>query len=1228
MSSPSIASTSSSHTNPLDHQTEEEKRSNIPYKHMDAFLKQRITLTGKRQGQIAQFSLTEMLTHMNIKEVILKGSSVNQWKNKTPPADIDLQCHLESSNIQVELADKFAEFLNKHSIKPFQGDRDAMRKTWLSKITYETQNAWSRLILNAGYLNSGSTKLDLCYTSQKQSLYDTLSASRTIHINTTQKNATLINKWSPLLVDWMKKNNLLWFKPNIENGLGRLSYRLQQHPNAYLLQPLLAAEFCKSASPETIQNVYMRILRDEYPNSQTSIQEKALLWTPVVDALLNQEPHVDIGLTESMKSWSRFNDLNRLKTALQTPESAEVLFNRLKTACSIGLNFKEELLGLLLKHHEALRVQLGPVIHKALGTQTLPAEQLFKILNSLNQLESCPKNELNTIFSECLQHYLEVGDDHTLQQSKNMLGWLHGDKLANCLFWLDRLPVNSRSNPSEQHTTQILESCLDLLASQGIADSLGAVLPQLSLVRLKKEKLHTLLETILHSETAGVQFNNNAPESICLSFIQILAEYSLILTNETLHTPSQETANKAFTQSFYKDIQKFCSRLKPQSIPPLLGNIISIKNKQIFIELPSTKLEISLTPPCLILDTGDMRKYLTNHLVGVIGPNLSPQKQQLNILWNDGCMFSGTTTSEMRNEQFHGAFSSPIKHPLPQGVKGLIDIARALCSTKFPEFSYDNHKITAKGIFHGNQLLKAHNIEDILKSLHLGEIHDESTVENCRLYHRIMNGSPVMCSIEIEEEQAKITSSLQLLYDKQIRTPSLPEFSNAWNLPIPEHLHVHQDIESSGGEQLIFKKPWNVKTRSFEGLGEVIGNKHKQSFQWKGTVRKGKLVPKGSLFVGNNKTPVLVLNSNDEQSTLTLPLISLLATWFTGEMNGQYSFKPNIWNQKHVWPPADFEGFIPEFSPTGTDIFSGYKTANGRAIGMWINDLDTLINNNKEDPYYSLNVGSFITQKTKPHEKAPAPLEATQNSTGILLNQNTKLIPHGLIRQTLINRKTYSTHIIDWMFFHGQSVSYSSISQNPIIRYNVPAANHHFLGKGYEDAGKRKDIDMVFNAKDGGADFMLVRPENHIHEPNHQSIYYDTNGLTQKILRISGKAKMADITFPSGIRYSGEIQERNHTIHLQGRFKLIIDQLKFQGVLDATPYTSIKNLQGIDKDSQQALDSIREMFGVDTLTLSGLISFTQGGQISYDTDIKPYLQIRTFTNTTGDSDVTEFSLDR
>jgi hypothetical protein len=1227
MSSPSVSSFTSNQTNTFSPPSETEQKSSIPYKAISTFLNQRLTLEGKRPGQVAQFSLAEMLSHMDIKEVTLKGSAVNQWKSKTPPADIDLQCHLESSNIQPELADKFAQFLNECSITPCPNKPDLLRRTWFSQIAYESQEAWSRLIISAGHLKPATSKIDLCYSSKAQSHYDTLSASQTIRINTAKRQANLIHKWSPSLVEWMRKNNLLWCKQDIDNGLGRLSYRLSKLPDAHLLQPHIAAEFCKSASAETIQNIYLRVLRAEYPNTQLSAHEKALLWVPVIETL--QAPTTASAtwayLIDEIKNWSKFNDLNRLKIALQNPDSAEDLLKRLSNACSIGLNFKQALSELLLKHHESFKAQLQPVVHQTLGGRIIPAEQLFKIIGTFNHLENTPKQELLTIFSGYLQHQIEVGDDNILKQSKNMLGWLHGDQLASCLFWLDRLPTNARNNPSEQQVTRILQSCIDWLNMQGLVDSLEPTLPQLSFVKLKKEQIHALCNTLFRNKTQGVQFKNNSPESLCLSFIQILAQHALILTNENFYTPAQEPTTKDPILSFYKDIQKFCAQLKPQSIPPILSNVISIKNKQVFIDLPNMQLEISLSPQKVTLYTGKMRKYITNHLTAVVGPGVSSAKDELSILWNDGCLFSG---SAIGKEQFEGAFSSPIQHPLPPGLKGLIELPRALCSTKWPNFCYNDHRITAKGSFSGNQLLQAKNIKEALQSLILGEIHDESTLDNSKLYQKFVNGFPVMCGIGVEDEDANISSKLQIVYDKQVHGPSLPEFINDWKLHIPETHMVRENISLFEGGSMIFNKQWNAKTRSFDGQCEILGEKEKQTFKWKGMIKKGKLQTKGELTIGNNKIPALILDSDNEETWLPISLIALLGSWFTGEMNGQYPFKSNIWNERNEWPPEEFEGFITDYS-TDKHHFSGYKTTNGRAIGILTNNHDVHINRDTQSaPHYSMYIGSFITQQnTLTYEHAPLSMGHLQKDTAMPLGPTTSLLPHGLIHQALVNRASLLiTHAIDWVFFRGQGLSYNNIDQKPSIRYDAPGTTRHFAGIGYKDSGKKKIIDIVINPEDQKTDFVLVRPEKFLQEPNHQSIYYDCTGLTQKILRMNNAAKMGDITFPSGVRYTGEIRENKHNIQLHGRFKISIDQLKFQGFLNENLNNPIQNLQAIDEESSLTLEAITNTYGIENLTLRDLISCVSGGQLSYDADIKPNLTLRSFTEATGNTEPTEFSL--
>jgi hypothetical protein len=639
------------------------------------------------------------------------------------------------------------------------------------------------------------------------------------------------------------------------------------------------------------------------------------------------------------------------------------------------------------------------------------------------------------------------------------------------------------------------------------------------------------------------------------------------------------------------------------------------------------RLEIALTPPRVTLHSASTKQYITNALIGACALSPNSKEEKLHLIWHDGCIFTGSIVAGSQGEQVHGKYISPPTIELPKKLKGLIDIPRTLCLTKFPSFCHAFHQITAQGLFNARDLVKSNDIEEALKTLKHGEIHDESSLDDTKLYHRIMNGQPVGCGaqIEIDRGDNTDTTAYSINYPPKPTGPYAKAFKNSWNLPIPEVLVVEQDlsISTEAAKTNVFKFQWNSSTKSCDGPSELTGIRNNQFFTWKGEYKNNQFCSKGSLFIGDNPISVFTMN-NENDCPLHMQTLTMICGWFTGNLLGHYPLKSEVWSKPNEWPPEQFEGFISEFQ-SGPHVFSGYKASNGHVFGLWT-DQRILVQEDQKEKYYTMYAGSFITETNTALIDVPLPTIGKRILAGMPLGPNLILLPHGQVNKSFTNIENFDLlHSAGWLFFRGKGIPYTQIDQASSILFNAPNYNRHYYSQDYfEEPGKSKAIDMVFSAADGGPDFILVRPENFIEEPNHQSIYCDANGLTQKVLRMNNEVRMGDITFPSGIRYSGEIRERNHVLYPQGRFKLMFKDLKYQGVAAPNPEEVIKNLKGTDPDSQEYLDSLKQLFGIEELTLSGLISLISDGR-SYDEDILPHLNVRTLTASTGDTEPTEFS---
>ena len=198
-------------------------RTETSFKNFSTFLNRPLTVHSRNPNQYARFCLLDVLKHIDINKAILKGSTARHWKSDKPPADIDLQLSCTNSLDKKKLSQTLLGFLNSHSNRSIKDNHEIKEKVWFSRVRYQMQDAWVRLIVSVGYPQQDASTLDLNFTNYRGIAHDAIHASQAIQFDCAQRKAFSIGSWHPNLVDFLQKNQLLWFNPDIDEGLGRLA---------------------------------------------------------------------------------------------------------------------------------------------------------------------------------------------------------------------------------------------------------------------------------------------------------------------------------------------------------------------------------------------------------------------------------------------------------------------------------------------------------------------------------------------------------------------------------------------------------------------------------------------------------------------------------------------------------------------------------------------------------------------------------------------------------------------------------------------------------------------------------------------------------------------------------------------------------------------------------------------------------------------------------------------
>lgn len=1121
-------------------------RSETSYRKFASFLNRELIVQGKQPAFIARFSLLDVLKHLNIEQATLKGSAVHQWEGKNAPADIDLQLSLAPTEAGDNMLQELLKFVHSRQTLKHRSDLPVQTRTWFRKASHDMGAAWSRMIVSVGYPRPGASTLDFNFTSSHRIAFDTINASRAIQFDWVARKAAHIDSWHPHIVQWIRQTNLLWFSPDIENGLGRLSYRLSKSSALRLLQPELVQHFCQQADAATLANVYLRVLRNEYPNSVLSASERAALWKPVVEQITEQAPESNPHLQADLLAWSKYGTIENLLQALACPNRQCGVMNALGKALQVSENFKSGINTLLLGHPE-FKTHLSACVDKALGAQPVETNTLFALLDQWADIHDMPEHELLELFAPILKHLPGNSDTAASLRANHMLAWLDGDDLGAMKFWMDRIPKTKRSSPSEKALAPLLDSAVQVIRAHGPA-GLAQVLPDFSEIRLQKPEWEVLCRALLACKFTAPVVHGNTPELLVGALMQLIARHALVLSTMLPNTRDrlESTSNALPMVGVHHDLMELARQFGEQKIPQILKSVVSGKAGEFKLHLPDMRVNVILSTGIVTFTVDQIKHLVTNRLYASLRPSAEHASvDEVTVLWEDGTLMTAQVTEN--NPTLKGQLSNLLMRQTPDGLTGLIHTGRALCASAWPGRNFDDHHLFAVGQFNAKQLWQSGDFLEALLTLRHGVICDNSLERTLKIQHEIVDSKPVRCSVQIEDQAG--TPDMILHYDANPSTPVPDDFQNAWHCaPSTQRVETRQlqVTPSVGVTQVKTWMPWDAERQAFNGQVEVRGE-GPAPFTWNGRIQAdGKLLPQGSLTLASKTAAAIVFDADQESMNIPYSLLPIMADLLGERLNGTYPFQARVWSNPDQWPAEGFEGFISNHR-VNHHWFSGYLTSTGQAIGI--------LNSNEHMGLadYVSRCGGFQvkpaagTGRTFPQEPA------TQARLAVPLAQNRVLIPHGMVRHQYIGKLDHEVHhTCDWIYFEGVGFPVEKMSQENLQVYEAPNQTQYWVGQGFTSKEKKAvHIDVVFNAGDGGFDYQFIRPVNYHTLKHCNEIYRDAQGMSAVWTIVDDRLMLGNVDFPCGLQYHGEIGSQNDFLCFEGRGKLSFKGIDLTAVFHA-----------------------------------------------------------------------------
>jgi len=1165
-----------------------------------------LTICGRQSNQTARFSLLDILKHLNIQKAILKGSATNQWRSNKTLADIDLQLPVNSAIDKNQFTKPLLEFLNQRSNLSAKGKQAIQEKTWFSKVRHDLKDSWARLIISIGYPAQNATTLDINLTNYRGIAYDTIQASRVLQFDWAQSKTHSVGSWHPSLVDWLAKNQLLWFNPDIDEGLSRLSYRLSKSSNARLLQPRITLQFFEQASPETIGNIYLRVLMDEYPSSTLSTQERKQLWAPVLQAAATPKYE---SLKSDLLGWTTQQTLDEVTSALNAPETQVSVLDQLTKACQIGIDFKNSVKNFLMSQEE-FDEPLKPLIQKALGAHVVSGESIFNMLDNWSLVKDIPKHELLTVFTELLTHTSTTADPSVSGKAAHMLGWLHGDEVATLQFWMDRIPDSARNAPPEKLMPPVIQSLLKIIKTKG-TKGLEPVLPQLSTLRISRSDWHTLteaLETNRSNIATQSAINLEHSRNPVLGLMEILTLHSAVLgafagkCNVVTFAKNNGVRTEQLFQNFYQDLMVYAHTLQEQKTPPVLRNFLTVKSDGLDLALPDMTLTVSFSQESITANLETNKFWVTEHARAKLNTEPFTNSQSFYMEWHDGSLFSGESHPSGKFI-FDGVLTHVSVQSEAPEISGLLNTGRLICQSRFPGIDYAEKSWAAKGHFNSKQLLKTKTLADALLVLKQGVIVDQLMNSLAKIEHEIENNLPTRCFVTVTTDTYR--TEMNTRYRRVDDTiPKRIQFQNVWGVePVMDQVESIDQLVSAPFGVLNFESttPWDEEQQTLQGLGE-IKTSGVLKFKWAGEFKAGQLLPEGSLYLDKSKTPSITFKQGNSSSNIPRSLLPVMAD-LLGRLSGEYTFSNHIWHDPDTWPIPGFEGFVNNFTHKGLS-FSGYLTSMGRAIGILRESPEA----NKD--YYSTWTGSFYVRPTTMLDYQPVRLDRQElNPVCIPLSEYQVLTPHGFVREFLVEKNSHQPRArVDRMYFCGESMMLTKTTRSPEISYDSPNATRYMAGVGYTMNEQAKHLDLVYNPSDKGNDFFVIRPENFDKLSNYQEIYRDSMGTSANWLVVNKQYRMVNAKFLSGVEYSGKVERQGNLLRPTGNGKLSFNALSFTA--DFEKDNTIKNIKAMNHVTSNWMATNLKPGGNQSITLSDWMKKVSNGRLDWQKDVQAQLMLR------------------
>ncbi|HEY1058029.1 MAG TPA: hypothetical protein VGE55_04785 [Limnobacter sp.] len=1188
----------------------------------DKLLKRSVLLAPTLGALPIRFKLVDLIEALKAPVFALKGSSVRQWTTMGPLHDIDLQipqstsdgphdAETQSQILQQTCVDFITSKTTAKGAQP-PNHRNLQYCARISQIARHADGAWLRTVIRLGVAQPNCSTIDINYTQGEKLGYDTLSASSILLVNRHRQAALQAEVISPELADWMRDNSLVWFNPEMNSGLQRVSYRLAQNPSLQCLQPDLIDRFIEDASDSDIKTVMWHLLRTVPLDQAEQKNGMSAFWRSLcgqlgeaypqaTEAVRNLwSPTVYDHFSKSLLDWAGSNSLSGLLECLTSVEHQPKVLDNLRTACRTAMDFRKDLRQLLDTWTDA-RVWMNQHGSACLGYSLIEPQQFFDLLDQANWIGLVPEVELKMVFEPLLNTWANQLKEPCRAKAQIVLGWLDQEPRGKLVFWLHRIPAQNLKNPSPQQSEPVLKCLMEMLSQETRENNWPAGIEHLVLSRLQLQNLAESALAELDKQPSTSWGQLNWPSWLVSLVLQ--EKFQDLASQLGRHLQTEDTwSNELIQQAHALSSLAEQSRksLDNTAVQGILRNAIRRESNGYKLHLSDHIQPVFWSEGQLRGDTGPVSTTLKQGPAWIQSNAARRNKTQHRILWADHgkvVCTGGEVADTPKDHLFLRADTlGPSERPV---FECLLTLLEAHCGQRFDLLG----NIRAYGRCNERMLLQSATASAALQSLQKGILVWHGPQDIFRIVVDVDNHQPKECHVAMNGHRGLPSISARFESTGQ-----------GWQVQ-----PVHDDIWSYyevGFEPLctsVLRMRRQLNLAATPSLSNAICIEHREppAYRFYGIqLDLQRMASAGALEILEPTPMRLEFDDHSAPDGIPIQTLALMAELMGERRRGILPLLPRLHNGRLGIPPVGYEGFVHGLGNDTLSI-SGYLWPNGRMIGCMQAEL-----NEAHGLIKRAWIGSFLLKR--PHENADwvglkhsvftaSPLQLavvgrqSQSVEGILM-------PHGYCEEHLLSGDA-STRIIHdrKVYFGGHGRSTTRITRKPQLIFDSPDEPGYFVGQ-YRDARNNPMMShLVMQAPDGGPDFVMTLPAHAETIRAYNLHLSDTAGFGMTLLLKDHTPQHGHLQFPGGLEMRCGLRSEGQKLRPAGKGNIQFNGLDIS--ISLTEDGTLMTFSGRDDHSKAWLSTKRLPQGL-VNTLPQLILLMSNGNLHWKTDCEPHLRMR------------------